>query len=119
VEVASRRAAAVVVDYAHHAAEAEQTADLVASCGTEAVVVGADVADDEDCKAIVAAAQRFGRVDALFNNAGITKFAGNHADLEAISGEDFIRLYQVNVIGAFQMIRAILRGCCVTQVERG
>ena len=106
VEVASRGAAAVVVNYAHHRAEAEESASLVRACGTEAVVVEADVADDDGCKAIAAAAQRFGRIDALFNNAGTTRFASNHADLNAVSAEDFLRLYQVNVIGAFQMIRA-------------
>ena len=64
------------------------------------------MASDAGCRAIVAAAQPFGRIDALFNNAGTTKFANNHGDLDAVSAEDFLRLYQVNVIGAFQMIRA-------------
>jgi NAD(P)-dependent dehydrogenase (short-subunit alcohol dehydrogenase family) len=106
VEVASRGAAAVVVNFAHHGSEAEESASLVRAQGAEAIVVQADVADDDGCKAIAAAARRFGRIDALFNNAGTTKFASNHADLNAVSAEDFLRLYQVNVIGAFQMIRA-------------
>ncbi|MDQ6672085.1 MAG: SDR family oxidoreductase [Chloroflexota bacterium] len=106
VEVAARGARAVVVNYAHSAAEAEASAGLVRAHGAEAVVIQADVADDDGCKAIVAAAQPFGRIDALFNNAGVTKFARDHADLDAVSGEDFVRLYKVNVIGAFQMIRA-------------
>jgi NAD(P)-dependent dehydrogenase (short-subunit alcohol dehydrogenase family) len=70
------------------------------------VTIQADVASDDDCKKIAAAAQGYGQIDALFNNAGITKFASRHADLDAVSGEDFLRLYQVNVVGAFQMIRA-------------
>jgi NAD(P)-dependent dehydrogenase (short-subunit alcohol dehydrogenase family) len=106
VEVASRGAAAVIVNYAHHGVEAEESASLVRAQGAEAVVVQADVADDDGCKTIAAAAQRFGRIDALFNNAGITRFASNHADLNAVSAEDFLRLYHVNVVGAFQMIRA-------------
>jgi NAD(P)-dependent dehydrogenase (short-subunit alcohol dehydrogenase family) len=106
VEVASRGARAVVVNYANSAAEAEETASLVRGHGAEAVTVKADVGSDDDCKAIAAAAQPFGQIDALFNNAGITKFANRHADLDAVSGEDFLRLYQVNVVGAFQMIRA-------------
>jgi NAD(P)-dependent dehydrogenase (short-subunit alcohol dehydrogenase family) len=106
VEVAARGAKAVVVNHATHAAEAEESARLVRANGAEALVVRADVANDDDCRAIAGIAQRFGRIDALFNNAGITKFAGNHADLDAVSGEDFLPLYQVNVIGAFQMIRA-------------
>jgi 3-oxoacyl-[acyl-carrier protein] reductase len=106
VEVASRGAEAVVVNYAHSTAEAEESADLVRAHGAEALVVQADVADNDGCTAIAAVAQRFGRIDALFNNAGITKFATRHADLDAVSGEDFLRLYKVNVVGAFQMIRA-------------
>jgi 3-oxoacyl-[acyl-carrier protein] reductase len=106
VEVASRGAGAVVVNYANSAKEAEETAELVRAHGAKAVVVQGDVADDEACKTIAKAAEPFGRIDALFNNAGITKFAMNHSDLDAVSAEDFIRLYQVNVIGAFQMVRA-------------
>jgi NAD(P)-dependent dehydrogenase (short-subunit alcohol dehydrogenase family) len=106
VEVASRGAKTVVVNYAHSAAEAEETAALVRGHGAEAVTIQADVASDDDCRKIAAAAQPYGRIDALFNNAGITKFASRHADLDAVSGEDFLRLYQVNVVGAFQMIRA-------------
>ena len=40
------------------------------------------------------------------NNAGTAKFA-NHADLDALSGEDFLRIYSTNVVGAYQMIRAV------------
>lgn len=106
VETASRGARAVVVNYARSAAEAEETATLVRAQGAEAVLVQADVAEDAACRKIAAAADAFGRIDALFNNAGITKMAPNHADLDAVDGEDFLRLYQVNVVGAFQMVRA-------------
>ena len=106
VEVASRGAKAVIVNYASSAAEAEETASMVRAQGAQAVICQGDVAKDEDCKAIVAAAAPFGRVDALFNNAGVTKFSSSHADLDSVSAEDFLRLYGVNVVGAYQMIRA-------------
>ena len=105
VEVASRGAKAVVINYARNRDDAEETARQVGAHGAEAVLVQGDVADDADCHKIAAAAQPFGRVDALFNNAGTTKFA-NHADLDAISGQDFLDLYAVNVVGAYQMVRA-------------
>jgi NAD(P)-dependent dehydrogenase (short-subunit alcohol dehydrogenase family) len=41
----------------------------------------------------------------LVNNAGITKHVA-HADLDGLSAEDFQRLYGVNTIGPFQMVRA-------------
>ena len=106
VETAARGAKAVIVNYARSADEAEETARLVRAQGAEAVLVQGDVAVDADCRRIAAAAAPYGRIDALFNNAGTTKFAPNHADLEAVSAEDFLHLYGVNVVGAFQMVRA-------------
>jgi 3-oxoacyl-[acyl-carrier protein] reductase len=106
VETARRGAKAVVVNFARSAKEAEETAGLARAQGAEAILVQADVGDDDGCRRIVKAAEVFGRVDALFNNAGITKFAPNHADLNAVSAEDFLHLYRVNVVGAFQMTRA-------------
>jgi len=106
VETAGRGARAVVINYASSEAEARETAGQVEAAGAKAVVVQGDVASDVDCRRIVAGAEPFGRVDALFNNAGVTKFAHDHADLDAVSAEDFLRLYGVNVVGAYQMIRA-------------
>ncbi len=106
VETAGRGARAVVINYASSQAEAEETANLVEAAGAQAVVVQGDVAKEEDCRRIVAAAEPFGRIDALFNNAGTTKFAPDHANLDAVSAEDFLRVYAVNVVGAYQMIRA-------------
>jgi len=106
VETAQRGARAVIINYASSADEAGQTGALVQAEGAEAVLVQADVADDDACRRIAAAAEPFGKIDALFNNAGTTVFAGNHGDLDAVSAQDFQRLYAVNVIGPFQMIRA-------------
>jgi NAD(P)-dependent dehydrogenase (short-subunit alcohol dehydrogenase family) len=105
VEAANRGAEAVIINYASNTAEAEETARRVEALGAEPVLVQGDVASDADCRKIAAAAERFGRVDALFNNAGQTTFA-NHADMDAVSADDFARIYGVNVVGAFQMIRA-------------
>jgi NAD(P)-dependent dehydrogenase (short-subunit alcohol dehydrogenase family) len=105
VETAARGAQAVVINYARNAEEAAETARQVEGHGAQAVLAQGDVAADADCRRIAAAAQPFGRIDALFNNAGTTTFAA-HGDLEKISAEDFLKLYSVNVVGAFQMVRA-------------
>lgn len=105
VETAARGARAVVINYARSADEAQETARLVKGYGAEPVLVRGDVAKDEDCRTIAAAARDFGRIDALFNNAGVTRFAG-HGDLDAVSADDFMELYAVNVVGAYQMVRA-------------
>jgi len=106
VGAATRGAKAVIVNYASNAAEAEITAEHVRKAGAEAVVVQGDVGEDADCRKIAAAANAYGRIDALFNNAGVTKFAPKHDDLDAVNADDFLRLYRINVVGAFQMVRA-------------
>ena len=95
----------VVINYSSSQKEAEQTADLCRSAGAEVVVVQGDVSRDEDCRRIVAAAAPWGRLDALVNNAGTTKHVP-HDNLDGLSAEDFQRLFAVNTIGPFQMVRA-------------
>jgi len=106
VETARRGAGLIVVNFASNEQDAEETARLVRAEGAKAVLAQGDVSQDTDCRRIVEAAAATGRIDALFNNAGMTKFAPNHADLDAVDAEDFLRLYSVNVVGAFQMVRA-------------
>ncbi len=98
----SRRGWSVVINYAKSAEAAKQVA---AQCG-DAVAVQADVGRDGDCRRLAQSAlDRWGRVDALVNNAGTTKFVP-HANLDDLSDEDFLRIYRVNVVAAFQMTRA-------------
>ena len=97
--------ARIVVNYSSSQKEAEATADLCRTAGAEVVVVQGDVSRDEDCKTIVAAATPWGRLDALINNAGTTTHMA-HDNLDGLSAEDFQRIFGVNTIGPFQMIRA-------------
>jgi 3-oxoacyl-[acyl-carrier protein] reductase len=103
--ILARSGARIVVNYSSSKKEAEQTADFCRSAGGEVVVIQGDVSRDEDCKRIVAAAAPWGRVDALINNAGTTKHMA-HGNLDGLSAEDFQRLFGVNTIGPFQMVRA-------------
>jgi len=65
-----------------------------------------DVGQDADCRRVVKAVlDKWGRIDALVNNAGTTK-AVPHPDLEGLSAEDFERIFRLNVVGPFQMARA-------------
>src|SRR6185295_19162287 len=82
--ILAKGGARIVVNYANSKAEAEATADLCRSAG---------------------AAAAWGRLDVLVNNAGTTKHVAHH-DLDRLSAEDFQRIYAVNTIGPFQMIRA-------------
>jgi len=103
--ILAKGGARIVINYSSSQKEAEQTADLCRTAGGEVVVVQGDVSRDEDCRKIVAAAAPWGRLDALINNAGTTKHMA-HDNLDGLSAEDFQRLYGVNTIGPFQMVRA-------------
>jgi 3-oxoacyl-[acyl-carrier protein] reductase len=103
--ILAKDGARIVVNYSTSQKEAEQTADLCRTAGGEVVVVQGDVSRDEDCKRIAAAAAPWGRLDALINNAGTTKHVP-HGDLDGLSAEDFQRIFGVNTIGPFQMVRA-------------
>jgi len=103
--ILAKGGARIVVNYSSSQKEAEQTADLCRAAGGDVVVVQGDVSRDEDCRKIVAAAASWGRLDALINNAGTTKHMA-HGNLDGLSAEDFQRLYGVNTIGPFQMVRS-------------
>lgn len=96
----------VVVNYSRDPAPAEAVAAQCAALGAEVLVVKANVAIDADCRHLAAETEkRFGRTDVLVNNAGTTKFV-DLKDLDGLEAEDFHHIYSVNVIGAYQMVRA-------------
>jgi 3-oxoacyl-[acyl-carrier protein] reductase len=65
-----------------------------------------DVAEDADCRRVAKQVlDKWGRIDALVNNAGTTK-AVPHPDLEGLDAADFERIFRLNVVGPFQMVRA-------------
>ena len=84
--------------------------EVVKTCqnlGVEAQAVVADVSDNQACLDTVDhTIKKWGRLDCLVNNAGTTKFAFNHGDLDALDGDDFLHIYSVNVVGPFQMVKA-------------
>jgi len=96
-----------VINYNSNSAGADAVAADCEQAGVETLVMQANVARDEDCRAMAnAAIEKWGRIDILVNNAGTTKFV-DHANLEGLSSDDFQNIYSVNVIGAYQMTRAV------------
>ena len=102
----------VLINYNKSEAEAEQTRAAVENAGGQAIVLQGDVADDAACVAMVEAViSEWGRLDVLVNNAGMTSFTGVD-NWDALTGEVFSRIYDVNVVGAFQMVRAARDALC-------
>ena len=103
----SQRNINLVINYSNNKDMALKIKDECVNNGVEAITVQADVSNDDDCKKLVKETiDTFGKVDILVNNAGTTKFA-DHSKLDKLSDEDFINIYKVNVIGPYQMIRAV------------
>ena len=78
-------------------------AEIAGEFGVEAVAVAANVADEAEANALIAAAtDAFGRVDVLVNNAGITRdgLAARMGD------EDFDAVIDINLKGTFHCCRA-------------
>lgn len=88
----------VCINYASSAAAAEQTAEDCKALGVQAVTMQADVTDPIQCQNLVeAAANTFGRLDVLVNNAGVT------ADklILRMQEVDFDKVINANLKGAF------------------
>ena len=96
----------VVINYVTNEEGADATAAACAKHGVDTLIVRGDVSQDEDCRQMVAQAlDRWGQLDFLVNNAATTKPIPQD-DLESLTGEEFHRVYSVNVVGTFQMTRA-------------
>ena len=102
----AERGADIIINYANSRDGAEETADLCRQHDVNVQIVQADVSDEKGCAALAAEAGKGGTLDILINNAGTTKHARDHSDLTALSREDFLDIYAVNVAGPFLMLQA-------------
>ena len=99
----------VVINYSRSEQEARDCEAACRALGAETLLVRGDVAQDADCRALAQApVARWGRIDALVNNAGVSVF-GEAASWDALDPEVFQRIYAVNTVGSFQMVRACAR----------
>jgi len=82
--------------------------DALAKSLPDAVYVQADVSREEDARRLVdTALERFGRIDAVVNNAGTTRRVA-FADLDGADDELWRRIFDVNLMGAWYLTRAAL-----------
>ena len=83
-----------------------ETGALVEAAGRRYVAVQTDVTDPDQCTALIAAGvEQLGRVDVLVNNAGL----GWAAAATRETPEQFRRVIDVNLMGAFWMAQAFAR----------
>jgi NAD(P)-dependent dehydrogenase (short-subunit alcohol dehydrogenase family) len=100
-ELARRGARLVLCDI--DAGRCELLAHALAAGGADAIALALDVADAEAFERVCAAAvERHGRIDYLFNNAGIAV----GGDVRDIALADWRRIVEVNLMGVVHGVRA-------------
>ena len=96
----------MVVNYRSRQRDADAVVQAIESRGGKGLAVQADVSVSKDAQALAQAAlDSFGRVDILVNNAGITR----DTLLMRMSEEDWDRVVDTNLKGAFNCTKAVLR----------
>jgi len=96
----------VAINYSRSEQAARETASLAQAKGAKTLLFQGDVSDDPSVRKMIAAVEKeFGRLDALVNNAGTTSNV-KPSDFEAMTAEEWDRVFAVNVRGMFQVTRA-------------
>ena len=96
----------IAVLYAGNDEAARETMEAVEALGRRARAWKCDVANAEECAAVLKeVASELGCVDVLVNNAGVTR----DNLLGRIKDDDFDRVIDVNLKGAFNMVKALYR----------
>lgn len=115
----AKRGWSVAFSYVKSEAEAVSLENELKSMGVGALKIRADVADAEACRnAVKTAVERFGRLDVLVNNAGISCMKL----LTDMTDDEWHRLFGVNTDGVFNMCRSAIpymlnRQCSIVNVS--
>jgi 3-oxoacyl-[acyl-carrier protein] reductase len=96
----------IVINYTSSETEALKVKEEIESLGVECMTVKCDVSKSEDVNNMVSEVMdRFGKVDILINNAGITK----DALIMKMKEEDFDKVIDVNLKGVFNCTKAVTK----------
>jgi 3-oxoacyl-[acyl-carrier protein] reductase len=105
----AERGARVAVNYSRSQIEALETVAEITAKGGQAIAIQADVANEAQVELMTKTVyERFGGIDYLVNNAGITKHL-KFDDLDAITSETWDELLAVNLKGVFFCSRSAAR----------
>jgi NAD(P)-dependent dehydrogenase (short-subunit alcohol dehydrogenase family) len=102
------REGAKVLCVDHRADSAEETVDMITGAGGKAVAFKADVTRSADIQAMVEDAMtRWGRIDVLHNNVGVS-LAGGDAELLSITEEAFDRCVAINLKSCILAVKHVI-----------
>lgn len=102
----AEKGANIAVNYAGNETKAEEVVQELKDLGVEAIKIRANVADEQDVKAMIKEViKTFGTLDILVNNAGITR----DNLLMRMKVEEFDDVIETNLKGAFLCTKAVTR----------
>jgi NAD(P)-dependent dehydrogenase (short-subunit alcohol dehydrogenase family) len=104
---AAARGFRVVVGYATNKAAADEVVAKIGASNGKAIAVKCDVAHEKDILALFAAADEFGTLGALVNNAGIVGKSGVRVD--EMSAERIQQMMAINVTGSILCAREAVK----------
>ncbi|MFM8610468.1 MAG: SDR family oxidoreductase [Burkholderiaceae bacterium] len=105
--LAAERGWSVAVNYSANSLAADEVVRQIRAAGSHAIAVQADVGDEAQVMAMFARVDaKFGRLDALVNNAGVVDVAQR---VDGMSAQRLKRMFDINVIGAFLCAREAVR----------
>ena len=113
---AAKRGWRVVVGYVSNEAAARDTVAAIQAGNGQAIAVRCDVGAEADVLELFRAADAFGPLGALVNNAGIV---GPTARVEDLTAERINRMMQVNVTGSFLCAREAVKRMSTKHGGRG
>lgn len=113
---AAKRGWHVVIGYVSNEQAARDTVEAIERAGGRALAVKCDVGDEADILALFKAADGFGLLGALVNNAGIV---GQTARVEELSAERINHIMRVNVTGSFLCAREAVKRMSTRHGGRG
>ena len=94
----AREGAKVAINYQSSDERAQEVADEIAKYGGTCMLAKADVAHPQDARAMVKrVVDHFGRLDALVNNAGITR----DKSIRKMTDDDWLEVVQTNLNAVF------------------
>ena len=103
---AAARGYRVVVGYASNKAAADEVVSLIEGKNGKAIAVKCDIGDEKDILSMFKAADSFGTLGALVNNAGIV---GTTSRVDEMSAERIQRMMAVNVTGSILCAREAVK----------
>ncbi|MDP1701453.1 MAG: SDR family oxidoreductase [Aestuariivirga sp.] len=96
----------VVVNYVSNAAAAKAVVSQIEQAGGKAVAIKGDVASEKDIVALFKAADQFGQLKVLVNNAGVIDMK---ARIDEMSAGRLARMFAINITGSFLCAREAVK----------